>query len=170
MVCCCIFCAGEGFCSNLLSIVVSLTFSFHALGIASPYWMCRGNSCSLAGIYYTCEKVHCIKAVPDAGILTLAIITLVSSFALSFLFCCILHCSSYGSKKLTPIMSLFIGSWYIIQETLSLVIIILLHSNYTQVGWSAYVFTIPGLILIAVVGFMLFYMWCFPKNTINQSY
>ncbi|KAH3694521.1 hypothetical protein DPMN_081961 [Dreissena polymorpha] len=61
MVCLCISCSGSGFCSNLLSFVISITFSFHSFGIVSPIWFCSGVDCKHLGLFYTCMDGSCYR-------------------------------------------------------------------------------------------------------------
>ncbi|XP_060596893.1 uncharacterized protein LOC132750851 [Ruditapes philippinarum] len=166
---CCVFCAGEGFCSKCVSIMVSLTFSFHAFGFLSPYWFCDGDDCKLMGLYFHCYDGTCDGEVLDDPILTLVVIILISSLTLALTLCFVLHCTKYEWRKMSPKMSLFIGGWFLIQEILTTSVLIAIAVKYDRIGWSAYVFTVPGIIFLGFMMLVLIYMWCFPTKTVNPS-
>ncbi|XP_045157261.2 uncharacterized protein LOC123523676 [Mercenaria mercenaria] len=169
MGCFCLVCAGEGFCSNFLSIIVSLTFSFHAFGFFSPFWFCKDEGCKLNGLYYSCDGGDCDRDVVDKPLLTLVVIILLSSLTLTLILCCILHCTNYKWKTMSPTVALFIGGWFLIQELLTTGVLITIAIKYDRIGWSAYVFTVPGMIFLGLVLFVLVYMWCSPQKTVNPS-
>ncbi|KAL4235962.1 hypothetical protein ACF0H5_004350 [Mactra antiquata] len=167
---CCIICSGEGFCSNLLSIVISVTFSFHAFGIASPHWMCDGGeNCELHGLFYSCFNSDCKSEVINSSLLVLALMVLISSFCLMFVFCCMTHCTDYKYRHMTPVLGLFIGGWFLTQEIFTTAILITIAIKYDRIGWSAYVFTVPGMIFLGIVFFVLVYMWCYPEKRVFPS-
>lgn len=152
MPCDCIF-------ANVFTVFVTVTFVLHIYSLASPCWVCNGTDCKPRGIYDACASGG--SKINDMGPFVLAIIILISNAALMVIFCIKVRLS------FLPAMSIFtfvLVIWFLIQEVVfGAIIFSILFNQYDNVGWAAYLFFIPGLVMVFTLLIILGLFICVAK-------
>ncbi|WAR24191.1 hypothetical protein MAR_037860 [Mya arenaria] len=169
MTCVFLTCGGNGFCSSLLSIVVSVTFSFHAVGLFSPFWFCEGPGCHLTGLFFTCSDGSCSINVENTGLLVVGLIVFASSVFLVVTTFIVFNCTSYKYLKLDPHLALGFGGWFIVQEILTIVLLVIAAVKYDRLGWSIYIFTVGGIFCMFIVILIVLYHWCKARPSVGSE-
>lgn len=154
MPCDCIF-------ANVFTVFVTVTFLLHLWSLASPCWVCNGAGCAPRGIYDACAGGNTTK-VESMGPFVLAIFVLISNAALMVIFCIKVRVSFLPALG---IFTFILIIWFFIQEAvLGSIIFGILFKQYDTVGWAAYLFFIPGLVMVLILVCILGFYICVTKG------